>query len=104
MLIDVTIGEETYDELHVDGGVVLQFFGAGLFHAKMIEESDMKNTLHIVLILFVSGCASMRPGAFNDLTDDTPEDTTVTEVVHDLHPDGRTAVLLSAFFGWGSCS
>lgn len=39
VLIDVTIGEETYDELHVDGGVVAQSFGSGLFYAKMREES-----------------------------------------------------------------
>jgi hypothetical protein len=44
----------------------------------------------------------MRPGAFNDLTDDTSEDTTRTEVVNDLHADGRTAELLSAFFGLDS--
>ena len=40
VLIDVTIGEETYDELHVDGGVIAQSFGAGLFHTKIIKESE----------------------------------------------------------------
>ena len=44
----------------------------------------------------------MRPGAFNHLTDATPEDTTETEQVSDLHSDGSTAQLLSAFFGLDS--
>lgn len=44
----------------------------------------------------------MQPPAFSDLTDDTPEDTTETEVTNTLHPDGREATLLSAFFGLDS--
>jgi hypothetical protein len=62
----------------------------------------VKNTVPIVLILLVCGCASILPLAFSDLTDDTPKDTTRTEVVNDLHPDGRTAELLSAFYGLDS--
>ena len=67
-----------------------------------VRRIKVKNIIPIVLILLVSGCASLRPGAFNDLTDDTPEDTTKTEVVNDLHSDGRTIELLSAFFGLDS--
>ena len=40
VLINVTIGGETYDELHVDGGVVAQSFGAGLFDTKVVKESE----------------------------------------------------------------
>jgi hypothetical protein len=56
----------------------------------------------IALLLLVTGCGSLRPGALNDLIDDTPEDTTTTEVVNELHSDGRAAELLSAFFGLDS--
>lgn len=64
----------------------------------------MKKLLKIVLVLLLLGGGGlvfvlMQPPRFADLTDDSPEDLTETEVVNDKHPDGRSAELLSAFFG-----
>ena len=53
----------------------------------------------IVLCVFCLGCGSIRSTMFSDLTDDTPLDTTKTNVTAYLHPDGSTAELLSAFYG-----
>ena len=58
--------------------------------------------LQVALVSIICGCGSLRPGALSHLIDDTPKDTTRTEVVSDRHSDGRTAELLSAFFGLDS--
>ena len=57
--------------------------------------------LLVIVILFGAALAYflLQPPVFADLTDDTPEDTTETDVTETLHPDGRKAELLSAFFG-----
>ena len=58
VLINVTIGEETYDELHVDGGVVTQSFGAGLLNPKVMKES--KNAVPRELYIIQNGWLEPR--------------------------------------------
>lgn len=58
VLINVTIGEETYDELHVDGGVVTQSFGAGLLDPKVMRES--KNAVPRELYIIQNGWLEPR--------------------------------------------
>ena len=58
----------------------------------------------ILACLLIAGCERIQMfiEANNygyDLADSTQQDTTETDVVATLHPDGRQAELLSAFFG-----
>ena len=53
----------------------------------------------LIVPLSLISCVSMRPEGFAELTDDTRVDRTTTQVATSHHPDGRTAELLSAFFG-----
>lgn len=67
----------------------------------------MKIFWKIVIALLVVIVAAvviflLRPPIFADITDATPEDTTETTVTNREHPDGRSAELLSAFFGLDS--
>ena len=62
----------------------------------------MKFAILLFPVLLLTGCGSLRPGAFAPITNGVPEDTTVTQVVKKIHPDGRAAEPLSAFFGLDS--
>ncbi len=65
----------------------------------------MKKEHRVILTVLLLAIASIaflilkRPLRFDHLTDDTTSDTTVSDVTNTLHPDGREAKLLSAFFG-----
>lgn len=67
----------------------------------------MKNVVKVILVIAILGTGIyvydlVRPLRFDHLTDDTFFDTTETEITNNLHPDGREAKLLSAFFGLDS--
>ncbi|MEM9160926.1 MAG: hypothetical protein AAGB46_17890, partial [Verrucomicrobiota bacterium] len=64
----------------------------------------MSTRFKVILALLLLGLAGwqilqMRPLVFSELTDDSPVDTTDTEITLTTHPDGRQVELLSAFFG-----
>lgn len=67
----------------------------------------MRRIYKTILVLLLLGCCALafvllRPLPFADLTDDTSKDTTEPQITKSLHPDGRAAELLSAFYGLDS--
>ncbi|MFC4993038.1 hypothetical protein [Rubritalea tangerina] len=55
-------------------------------------------TLPLIILVYTL----TRPPMFAALTDDSPVDSTVTNITNFKHPDGREAELLSAFYGLDS--